>query len=223
VLGLEPVADRPQSLTEIAFDRIREAIVNRTLPPGTRVSESMLGDMLHVSKTPVREALLRLCHVGLVEPTTRGLRVVLPNRDIIRSAYELRSGLEFSAARLAAERADTVTRQSITNAARMSLRSAQAADATSFADWDLSFHKAVGGASGNRLLEKAVEDSVVLALTLRSRDTLTTDDSVHCGKQHVQIAKAITTGDATSAGQQMFEHITEVLSFVLSGTTTAAS
>ena len=83
---LEPVADRPQSLSDIAYDRIRTAIVQRALEPGTRVSESMLGEMLHVSKTPVREALLRLCHVGLVEPTPRGLRVVLPDKDSIRDA-----------------------------------------------------------------------------------------------------------------------------------------
>jgi DNA-binding GntR family transcriptional regulator len=173
--------------------------------------------MLHVSKTPVREALLRLCHVGLVEPTPRGLRVVLPNREIIRNAYELRGGLELGAARLAAERADVAARQDITNAARMSLRSARAANAAEFAEWDLSFHRAVGSASGNSLLEKAVEDSVLLALTLRSRDTLTTDDSVHCGRQHVQIAKSISAGEVEAAGQQMFDHISEVLTFVLSG------
>ena len=100
-MAVQPVGSRPQSLTEIVFDRLRDAITSQTLAPGTRVSESVLSEMLNVSKTPVREALLRLCHVGLVEPTTRGLRVVMPDSAVIRDAYELRSNLEAGAARTA--------------------------------------------------------------------------------------------------------------------------
>jgi DNA-binding GntR family transcriptional regulator len=212
---LEPVADRPQSLSDIAFDRIRNAIVQRTLAPGTRVSESMLGEMLQVSKTPVREALLRLCHVGLVEPTTRGLRVVLPNRDIVRDAYEVRTGLESVAAKLAAERATPEQRQVIADAARKSLEFARAADSAGFAEWDMTFHTSVAAAAGNKLLAKAVGDSVVLAFTLRSRDVLTPDDSIHCGRQHVQLAKTIKAGNQELAAQQMLDHIAEVTKFVL--------
>jgi DNA-binding GntR family transcriptional regulator len=216
---LEPVADRPQSLSDIAFDRIRNAIVQRTLKPGTRVSESMLGEMLQVSKTPVREALLRLCHVGLVEPTTRGLRVVLPNKDIIRDAYEVRTGLESVAAKLAAGRATAPQRLAITEAARKSLEFARNGDSAGFAEWDMSFHTSVAAAAGNKLLAKAVGDSVVLAFTLRTRDVLTPDDSVHCGRQHVQLAKSIRAGDKELAAQQMLDHIAEVTKFVLAAVT----
>ncbi|WP_329133788.1 GntR family transcriptional regulator [Streptomyces sp. NBC_01476] len=213
--AVQPVGLRPQSLTEIAFDRIRDAIVNRTLQPGTRVSESMLSEMLQVSKTPVREALLRLCHVGLVEPNTRGLRVIMPNRDLIRDAYELRSGLEAGAARTAADRADAAQRQAIAGAAKNSLDSARSQDTAGFSQWDTSFHSVVAQATGNRLLSKAVDDSLVLAFTLRSRDVLTLDDSVHCGQQHVDIAEAIKAGDAEAAARGMHDHITQVMATVL--------
>ncbi len=213
--AVQPVGLRPQNLTEIAFDRIQDAIVNRTLAPGTRVSEAMLSEMLQTSKTPVREALLRLCHVGLVEPTTRGLRVIMPNRDLIRDAYELRSGLESSAARTAAQRADTGQRQSISSAAKNSLESARSADAAGFSQWDSSFHNVVAHATGNRLLAKAVGDSLVLAFTLRTRDVLTPDDSVHCGQQHVDIAEAIKSSDPDAAARLMHDHITQVMAFVL--------
>ncbi|WNI16470.1 GntR family transcriptional regulator [Actinacidiphila sp. ITFR-21] len=213
--AVQPVGLRPQSLTEIAFDRIRDAIVNRTLQPGTRISESMLSEMLQTSKTPVREALLRLCHVGLVEPTTRGLRVIMPNRDLIRDAYELRSGLEGSAARTAAARADTAQRQAIVSAAKNSLDSARSQDAAGFGQWDTSFHSVVAQSTGNRLLAKAVDESLVLAFTLRSRDVLTLDDSVHCGQQHVDIAKAIKAGDAEAAARGMHDHIAQVMATVL--------
>jgi DNA-binding GntR family transcriptional regulator len=214
-VALEPVADRPQSLTDIAFDRIRSAIVARTLEPGTRVSESMLGEMLQVSKTPVREALLRLCHVGLVEPTTRGLRVVMPNSTIIRNAYEVRTGLETMAAELAASRADEGQRAEIIDAAAKSLQFARAGDPADFSKWDLAFHTSIGKSTRNELLAKAVEDSVILAFTLRSRDVLTADDSVRCGQLHVALSKSIEKGDGELAAKQMREHILSVTEFVI--------
>jgi GntR family transcriptional regulator, rspAB operon transcriptional repressor len=213
--SLEPVSTRPQSLTDIAFDRIRTAILTRKLEPGTRVSEAMLGEMLQVSKTPVREALLRLCYVGLVEPTTRGLRVVLPNSTIIRNAYEVRIGLETVAAQLAAGRATAEQRAGIIAAASSSLQCARAEDSEGFARWDREFHLSVAGASGNDLLAKAVEDSVTLAFTLRSRDVLTVDDSVRCGRHHVGISRTIKKGDGELASKQMQEHIISVTQFVL--------
>lgn len=215
-IALEPVNVRPGSLTEIVFDKIRDAIVSKELLPGSRVSESMLAGMLNVSKTPVREALLRLCYIGLVEQNGRGLRVVQPNRAIIRDAYELRSSLEASAAMTAARRAEGEHRRLIAEAARCSLERAQAADAAGFAEWDLKFHLVVADASRNVLLAKAVKDSVMLAFTLRSRDVPTVDDSVRCGGQHVDVARAINDGDGESASQLMCQHITEVMDYVLS-------
>jgi DNA-binding GntR family transcriptional regulator len=57
---LKPLAAKPESLTQIVFDTIRDAIVSKLLSPGHRVSEVGLARQLQVSKTPVREALLRL-------------------------------------------------------------------------------------------------------------------------------------------------------------------
>jgi len=61
----DPV-ERPKSLTDLAVDRIRNAIVTGPLQFGEALSESALAGMLGMSKTPVREALLRLKLEGLV-------------------------------------------------------------------------------------------------------------------------------------------------------------
>jgi GntR family transcriptional regulator, rspAB operon transcriptional repressor len=214
---LEPVHARPTSLTEIAFDRIRDAIVSRSLAPGTRVSESMLSELLKVSKTPVREALLRLCHIGLVEPTTKGLRVVMPNEQLIRDAYELRSGLELTAATTAARRGDTAAKKAISEAGQKSWQCAKDNDPVGFSEWDVAFHRAVADATGNRLLAKAIEDSVSLAFTLRSRDVPDMHDSVECGAQHVDIAEKIAAGQADKAGRAMLTHINGVMQMILKG------
>jgi len=58
---------RPQLLTDLACERIREAIVGGEFKLGEQMSEAQLAQRLGVSKTPVREALLRLKGDGLVE------------------------------------------------------------------------------------------------------------------------------------------------------------
>src|ERR1035437_699214 len=92
---LEAIDLRRHSLTEQVYDAIRDAIVSKALPPGIRLSEAALAEKFGVSKTPVREALLRLGAVGLVESEGNATRVVTPSRDRIRHAYEVRGGHEF--------------------------------------------------------------------------------------------------------------------------------
>src|SRR3981081_2195160 len=82
--GLRPLAPRAENLTDAVFEAIRDGIVDKVLTPGARISEAKVASQLNVSKTPVREALLRLRHLGLVEPTERGLTVVRPSGKAIR-------------------------------------------------------------------------------------------------------------------------------------------
>ena len=56
---------RPR-LSDAVYQAVREMIVRATMPPGSRISEAELGERLGVSRTPVREALLRLADEGLV-------------------------------------------------------------------------------------------------------------------------------------------------------------
>ncbi|HEY1347140.1 MAG TPA: GntR family transcriptional regulator, partial [Streptosporangiaceae bacterium] len=76
---LAPLTDKPESLTQIVYQTLRDAIISKRLLPGERVSEASLARQLRVSKTPVREALLRLQAIGLVEADgARGGRIVRP-------------------------------------------------------------------------------------------------------------------------------------------------
>ena len=58
---------RPKSLTDLALDSIRQLIVGGELAMGAQLSEATLAAQLGISKTPVREALLRLRVDGLIE------------------------------------------------------------------------------------------------------------------------------------------------------------
>ena len=111
------------------FESIQSAIKDKSLPPGRRVTEADLAAQLNVSKTPVREAFIKLRQIGLLEPDgRRAWRVIQLSRPTIDDACEVREALEVSAARAAAERATAEQREAISEAAERSLEAAGAGD-----------------------------------------------------------------------------------------------
>ena len=84
-------------LRDEVFARLREAIVDGTFAPGEQLRDLELADWLGVSRTPVREALLRLGEVGLVEASpgrsttvaTLDLRAVRDARDVVAAMHRL--------------------------------------------------------------------------------------------------------------------------------------
>jgi GntR family transcriptional regulator of vanillate catabolism len=87
--------------------RIREMIVDGTLPPGTRVAEATIAERLGVSRTPVRNALPALATEGLLEPAgKRGFAVRGFSVEDSYRATEMRCVLEGYAARELAARPD---------------------------------------------------------------------------------------------------------------------
>jgi len=213
--SLAPLSAKPESLTELVLERLQEAIVSKQLAPKTRVSEAMLADLLGVSKTPVREALLRLRHVGLVTPAPGGLRVVEPSVEAIRNAYELRGGLERSAAAYAAIRRTSADVEKLMELARLSVRSAEEGTPEDFRQADARFHKLVAQCCRNPALESAIDDARLLTSALRLRDAPATGGSGGCAIEHVSIAQAIGAGDSATAGQAMESHVQHVMETVL--------
>ncbi|MGA8353133.1 MAG: GntR family transcriptional regulator, partial [Solirubrobacteraceae bacterium] len=84
---------------------LRDAIVSAEFEPGQRLSESELAERLGVSRTPIREALVRLRDDRLVEIVPQlGTYVSRISRQAIDDAQFVRSALEGAAVRIAATR-----------------------------------------------------------------------------------------------------------------------
>ncbi|HEX5541347.1 MAG TPA: GntR family transcriptional regulator [Micromonospora sp.] len=211
--GLE---SRPDSLSEQVYNAIREAVVGKTLRPGSTVTEAQLAKELGVSKTPVREALLRLREIGLVQPlATRGVKVIEPTREGIIRAYEVRWALEAATAQLAALRADQEQCTELDDAAARSLEAARRYDPPAFSHWDRQFHRCLWKASGNTELERLAENAYALTTALRAMDAPIGGDSISCAEQHVVIAAAIRDRDEKAAHDVAAQHVQDVLRYVL--------
>ena len=98
------LAIQPRLRTLVA-DRLREAIARNRFPPGTRLKERELCELLGVSRTSVREAMRELESEGLVSTQFGRPIVAVLSRQQVEDIYQVRVALEGLAARLFARRA----------------------------------------------------------------------------------------------------------------------
>ena len=208
---------QPDSLSMRVFESIQTAIKDKSLPPGRRVTEADLAAQLNVSKTPVREAFIKMRQIGLIEPDgRRAWRVVRLSRKTIDDACDVREALEVSAARAAAERATPEQRAEITDAAERSLAAAHAGNKDVFRRWDDRFHRAIADATDNTRLTGLIGDTLLLIATLRMRDLPHKLASIECAQAHVAIAATIASGSVNAAGEAMRMHVEQVKEYTFS-------
>src|SRR5882757_4425407 len=101
----ERVTVPPTNLATEVYEELRKAIVEGSIRPNERLIEADLAERLEVSRTPIRESMLRLAGDGLIVAHRRGWIVREHSQQEIREVYEIRAALEGFAAGLAAQRA----------------------------------------------------------------------------------------------------------------------
>ncbi|MFT9495058.1 GntR family transcriptional regulator [Anaerosolibacter sp.] len=93
------------SVGDYVYEVIKRNIINLNMPPGSRVSEKEISDLLNVSRTPVREAFIKLSKEGLLYVLPqRGTYISYIDLDIVEDARFIRESLEKSILKLATER-----------------------------------------------------------------------------------------------------------------------
>jgi len=155
---------RSSSQTAKATRALREMLFEGRFRPGERIREVPLAGRLQVSRIPLRLALERLAHEGLLEMRpTRGFVVQQFSTEDIFDAIELRGLLEGAAARLAAERLESAadlgpmqeTSQKIANLVRRPKLTVEAFK--QYISLNEKFHAALLGLSRSRMLRRSIE------------------------------------------------------------------
>jgi DNA-binding GntR family transcriptional regulator len=207
---------RPDSLALWVYNTLRQAIIDGRMAAGTKPTEAALAKELGVSKTPVREALLRLKAIGLIESEgPMAGRIVSPSADRIRDAYEVREALERTSAHLAAERGDRAVLMAARREAERTVVAADRRDNAGYREADEAFHRTLAEAGGNHQLARMIDDTNALITTLRQRDLPGLDASPLCAEQHMKITTAVLARHADEAAALMSEHVRHVSSEIL--------
>jgi len=207
---------RPESLMDLVYETILQAIKTKALPPGARVTEAGLAAQLQVSKTPVREALLRLKEIGLIEDAgRRGGRITVASVESIEATFGAREALEGYLAGRAAEVAGAGSVAEIREAAVGSSQAAREDMLERYSSLDAAFHRAIADAVGNPLITPMLENILTRVTVFRERELPAGSSfSLTCGEEHIAIAEAIEARDAERARALMGAHIRHVCDYV---------
>lgn len=211
VSGFRPL-DRPSSrLADFVYDQLLDAIATGHVLAGARLVQGTLAEQMNVSRTPVREALLRLERENILDSVERGGFVVRTiTADEARQTYEVRQAIEGHAARMAAESGQC---------RQIADRLGPLMEATE--DWapdgDIreafrrndALHRSVVEETGNSVLVEAFDlvwarAKSFLMYAALINDGRTSDDP---GAGHRDIVEAIGSGDAHKAQELMVAHI----------------
>lgn len=142
-------------LSDRVYDLIRGSLIGHELTPGSRLVESEIARQLSVSQAPVREALRRLAHEGLVlQLPRRGSFVAEVSTEEARDAYEVRAALELLAVRGALENLDDAVLVDLDQHVETMVAAAAKDDLAAFIDADVHFHQAIWTVSGNLMLPR---------------------------------------------------------------------
>jgi GntR family transcriptional regulator, rspAB operon transcriptional repressor len=190
------------------YQRLREDILSLALKPGTAVSEKELALAYGVSRTPVREALLRLAGEGLVEIVPKSGTVVtripasrLPEAIVIRTA------LEQVTVRKAALHASLSDLMGLRMLLQRQMEAAEARDEEAFHAADEAFHAAIAAAAGFPGIWALVQQ-VKMQVDRYRRLTLPQEgrmERVH--RDHSEIVAALEARDGERAASAMAAHL----------------
>lgn len=197
--------------TETILNRILEGIDRGELNPGDPIEEQALIEAYGVSRTPLREAILRLEAMGIVErPPRKGAVLFKPTLEEFLAILEVHAKLEGQAAGLAARRRgpkDLDTLEEIVAACEAHAAEKGDADPDGYYQLNLRFHEAVGLATGNPfLLEMIKTNARKLLAYYRARYRYAGAIAVSA-RDHRALLDLIRAGKAEEAEAFMANHV----------------
>jgi DNA-binding GntR family transcriptional regulator len=208
---LVPVLQLPSeapTLADAVAQAVRDGIAAGELAPDTTYSVYQLADLLGVSRSPVREGMLRLAEAGLVEiRRNRGFRVLRPRAHDVEEIVEIRLALEPPAARKAAERGTDEQHAAVRSALDAMAAAAARGDAASFWPADRALHDLLLRASGNAR-------AAAIVAQLRSTTALLGPPTTASGRtlaeihaEHEPVVAAVLARDGAAAAAAMRAHL----------------
>jgi DNA-binding GntR family transcriptional regulator len=197
------------SLAERVYQAFKRDIIAGVHKPGEALSENILGRRYSTSRTPVREAAVRLERENLVRIVPKkGYFVKLIGVSELNELYEYRAMLECAAAELASSKEpDPNILEELKISASVCYQPGNRSSYSRFIEADTAFHVGIARLTGNQLLISAVSDlrahiEQILYATINLGD--------YCEvltREHSEIYKAIRERDSRAAHKLMLEHV----------------
>lgn len=201
-----------QRMSDLAYERILEALFQRRVQAGSFVSQGELSELVDVPVAPLRDALRVLEAEGILTIHPRsGIQFVRPGFELTRATYQFRSILERSAVRVFAEEGDEdlieeIGRRHHALIEAVSINGLGAADLAEMEELERLLHNAVIGILRNPLIESSYRRMHNYLRLLRLDRKLTAPVALRTLKEHVEIIEACRKRDADRAEAALDVH-----------------
>ncbi|MBY4212521.1 GntR family transcriptional regulator [Rhodococcus fascians] len=187
---------------------VRSAVDTGVMKPGVKYSVYQLADQLGVSRTPVRDALLRLEEAGLIRFEARqGFYILFPHPREIADIFAIRLALELPAVRRAAVVCTAETAKMLTTRMQLMHDAIERSDEKAFAAHDTLLHDHILEAADNARARKIVatlrESTRLLGASTAERTRTLSDIE----NEHTPIIDAISRKDPDAAEAAMRSHL----------------
>ena len=203
--------EKKKRLSEIAFDEIKQSIINNTYKQGMMLSEKQLGATLNMSRTPVREAIHMLVTEDLLEVRDGvGTFVKERSKKDIEDAYEVRKSLEILAIQTSVNHFSEEELDELENTFRQMLERLRSHDTLSveeYAEADWKLHDMIVQKSDNHYIRTVMD---VLKSSLKRYQGLSVQlianaDNSMC--EHLQIIDGIRRKDLQMLKEILEKHL----------------
>lgn len=193
-----------ENLADSAYRRMKAMIFERTLPGGTQIVEERLAGMMNISRTPIREAILRLAAEGLLDKQgNRSYSVRIVTAAEFFQSHKVRELLEPEAVLMSAGRIDPCDLEAL----RVRIAALMKSNLQEQAHWDVdeALHESFAQASGNVVLARLIRSVRVSTRLFEVSQPLRRVQKD--GEEHLAVIDAFLAGDARGASRAMARHI----------------
>ena len=207
-----PPSMKPRSTAQNVYELLRGDIVLGVLKPLDPIRESEIADRLGVSRTPVREALLRLANLGLVDIYPQsGTRVAPIRLEKVRAAQLIREAVEGEVVRRACRSATDQHLDEIGHLIEDQAIAARRNDLRRLFELDEEFHRAIFRAAGVPAVADELEDIKAHLNRLRYVSVNWPRGTDKITGEHKIILKALRARDENAAASAMTTHLRAIL------------
>ncbi|HYF19709.1 MAG TPA: GntR family transcriptional regulator [Ramlibacter sp.] len=196
------------ALHELAAQRLRQMLVENRIPPGAKLNERELSEVLNVSRTPLREAIKRLAAEGLVElvPNRGAVAVALSEQDVL-DTFEVIAGLEALSGELAAQRVTDQELSEIRAKHYEMLAAYTRQDLSAYYALNMQIHQAINAAARNPVLSATYQQVNARLHALRFRTNQDGGKWKRAVKEHEKMVEALAARDAAGMREVLLTHL----------------
>ncbi len=203
---------RADSIQEHIFQQLRDQIIHLERLPGSAMSVYEVSDQMGVSRTPVREAFIRLEAESLVH--------ILPQRKTqvskidfgrVRQEHFLRTALETAALKTFLEKAGTAQFGRMRQMIELQKQAAESNDAKRLLDYDDRFHQVIFEVANQPLSWNVIHDLNGHDRRVRMMMVRDYGEAQHSIGEHESLLRAFETGDAAGAARRLNVHLESLI------------